>query len=202
MENQSTTSPPTCLSSSNSLVQCLPFSHLILVLGGVQGIEAAVDADQSLELSSGESSSLFDFWLNTCPNQGSRTIRTEVIDQSAQHVDSCRRLCWSPCPLCGQPSWPRGFCEFCLEVALCMTRASLSLGLVLAENGKHLTSYLSASSTMPHLLLVFLVYNYHSGLVMLLVMSSRTRGTNLILAPTEGCFSEPIVFSFHDVCCG
>ncbi|KAJ9083061.1 hypothetical protein DSO57_1038443 [Entomophthora muscae] len=53
------------------------FNHLLLVLGGVQGIEAAVDADQSLDLSAEESSSLFDFWLNTCPNQGSRTIRTE-----------------------------------------------------------------------------------------------------------------------------
>ncbi|KAI9298304.1 DUF171-domain-containing protein [Neoconidiobolus thromboides FSU 785] len=53
------------------------FNHLIIVFGGVAGIEAAVDADQSLQIAGDEASSLFDFWINTCPSQGSRTIRTE-----------------------------------------------------------------------------------------------------------------------------
>lgn len=42
-----------------------------------QGIEATVDADESLQLPGSESSALFDMWVNTCPGQGSRTIRTE-----------------------------------------------------------------------------------------------------------------------------
>lgn len=47
-----------------------------MVFGGLQGLEAGVDADPNLEVS--EPSVLFDFYVNTCPSQGSRTIRTEV----------------------------------------------------------------------------------------------------------------------------
>lgn len=54
-----------------------PFSHLLVVLGGLDGIEACVEEDSTLKLSASEAGSLFDVWLNTCPNQGSRTIRTE-----------------------------------------------------------------------------------------------------------------------------
>lgn len=39
-------------------------------------MEAGVDADPNLEVT--DPSVLFDFYLNTCPSQGSRTIRTEV----------------------------------------------------------------------------------------------------------------------------
>lgn len=52
------------------------FRHLLVVFGGVQGLEASVDADQNLDLT--DPSVLFDLYLNTCPDQGSRTIRTEV----------------------------------------------------------------------------------------------------------------------------
>lgn len=47
-----------------------------MVFGGLQGLEASVDADQNLEVTN--PSDLFDLYLNTCPGQGSRTIRTEV----------------------------------------------------------------------------------------------------------------------------
>ncbi|MGH0155550.1 UNVERIFIED_CONTAM: hypothetical protein FKN15_029815 [Acipenser sinensis] len=40
-----------------------------------QGLEASVDTDQNLDVT--DPSILFDHYLNTCPNQGSRTIRTE-----------------------------------------------------------------------------------------------------------------------------
>lgn len=50
--------------------------HALVVFGGLQGIEAGVDADPNLEVS--EPSVLFDLYVNTCPGQGSRTIRTEV----------------------------------------------------------------------------------------------------------------------------
>lgn len=53
------------------------FKHLLVVFGGVAGIEECVDADESLDLSGDDSRSLFNMWVNTCPFQGSRTIRTE-----------------------------------------------------------------------------------------------------------------------------
>jgi predicted SPOUT superfamily RNA methylase MTH1 len=49
---------------------------MLVVFGGLQGLEASVDADQNLEVA--DPGVLFDLYLNTCPNQGSRTIRTEV----------------------------------------------------------------------------------------------------------------------------
>ncbi|KAK9532381.1 hypothetical protein VZT92_009765 [Zoarces viviparus] len=52
-----------------------PFKHLLVVFGGLQGLEASVDTDQHLEVT--DPSVLFDLYLNTCPGQGSRTIRTE-----------------------------------------------------------------------------------------------------------------------------
>lgn len=52
------------------------FRHLLVVFGGLQGLEASVDADQNLNVT--DPSVLFDLYLNTCPGQGSRTIRTEV----------------------------------------------------------------------------------------------------------------------------
>ncbi|XP_023400626.2 putative methyltransferase C9orf114 homolog isoform X3 [Loxodonta africana] len=52
------------------------FRHALMVFGGLEGLEAGVDADPNLEVA--EPSVLFDLYVNTCPNQGSRTIRTEV----------------------------------------------------------------------------------------------------------------------------
>ncbi|KAF7696817.1 putative methyltransferase C9orf114 homolog [Silurus meridionalis] len=52
-----------------------PFRHMLVVFGGLQGLEASVDADPNLDVT--DPSVLFDLYLNTCPGQGSRTIRTE-----------------------------------------------------------------------------------------------------------------------------
>lgn len=57
-------------------VPLLSHRHMLVVFGGLQGLEAGVDADPNLEVT--DPSVLFDFYLNTCPSQGSRTIRTEV----------------------------------------------------------------------------------------------------------------------------
>ena len=54
-----------------------PFKHLMVVFGGLSGLESAVDSDEQLHVPKDETSSLFDLYLNTCPDQGSRTIRTE-----------------------------------------------------------------------------------------------------------------------------
>ena len=54
------------------------FNHLLVVFGGVAGLEVAVKADEELEhLGVNGPEALFDHWVNLCPGQGSRTIRTE-----------------------------------------------------------------------------------------------------------------------------
>lgn len=49
--------------------------HVLVVFGGLAGIEAALEADDVLTVD--DPALLFDYYLNTCPDQGSRTIRTE-----------------------------------------------------------------------------------------------------------------------------
>ncbi|ERF71927.1 hypothetical protein EPUS_08243 [Endocarpon pusillum Z07020] len=54
--------------------------HMLVVFGGVAGLEAAAEADPELSakgITSGNVSELFDYWINVLPGQGSRTIRTE-----------------------------------------------------------------------------------------------------------------------------
>lgn len=54
------------------------FKHLLIVFGGVSGLEAAVKNDTELQkLGVKEAKEVFDWWVNVCPGQGSRTIRTE-----------------------------------------------------------------------------------------------------------------------------
>ncbi|KAI4162730.1 MAG: hypothetical protein LQ342_003617 [Letrouitia transgressa] len=54
------------------------FSHMLIVFGGIGGLELAVKADSELsQMGVEEPSKLFDYWVNICPGQGSRTIRTE-----------------------------------------------------------------------------------------------------------------------------
>ena len=54
-----------------------PFRHLLIVFGGVEGLEPAVSAEDALAECEDDVPSLFDHYLNLCPGQGSRTIRTE-----------------------------------------------------------------------------------------------------------------------------
>jgi predicted SPOUT superfamily RNA methylase MTH1 len=54
------------------------FNHLLVVFGGVSGLEVAVKNDPELQkLGVKEAKDVFDRWVNVCPGQGSRTIRTE-----------------------------------------------------------------------------------------------------------------------------
>ena len=49
--------------------------HAIVAFGGPLGLEDSYQKDSGRV---GEDvAALFDMWINTCPNQGSRTIRTE-----------------------------------------------------------------------------------------------------------------------------
>ncbi|RVX22114.1 putative methyltransferase C9orf114 [Vitis vinifera] len=49
--------------------------HLLIAFGGLAGLEESVEEDHSLKGKNVRE--IFDSYLNTCPNQGSRTIRTE-----------------------------------------------------------------------------------------------------------------------------
>lgn len=51
------------------------YNHAIVVFGGLEGLEAALDNDDILTVD--DPALVFDHYLNTCPDQGSRTIRTE-----------------------------------------------------------------------------------------------------------------------------
>lgn len=51
------------------------FSHVLVAFGGPEGLENALNHDS--KLTGKLTSELFDLYLNTCPDQGSRTIRTE-----------------------------------------------------------------------------------------------------------------------------
>lgn len=54
------------------------WAHLLVVFGGVAGLEAAVAADTELRAAGvRQASEVFDHWVNFIPGQGSRTIRTE-----------------------------------------------------------------------------------------------------------------------------
>jgi len=54
------------------------WNHLLLVFGGVSGLEAALAADGELkEAGVTDPKDVFDRWVNLVPSQGSRTIRTE-----------------------------------------------------------------------------------------------------------------------------
>lgn len=51
------------------------FDHALIVFGGLHGLEQAMESDP-LQVSD-DPQVLFDYYVNSCPSQGSRTIRTE-----------------------------------------------------------------------------------------------------------------------------
>ncbi|XP_066934305.1 putative methyltransferase C9orf114 [Clytia hemisphaerica] len=51
------------------------FNHLLIVFGGLKGLELSLESDETLHES--DVGLLFDHYINSCPDQGSRTIRTE-----------------------------------------------------------------------------------------------------------------------------
>ncbi|KAJ6768949.1 CLASS IV SAM-BINDING METHYLTRANSFERASE-RELATED [Salix koriyanagi] len=60
----------------NSSELSLPaFRHLLIAFGGLAGLEESIEEDSNLKGKNVRE--VFDSYLNTCPHQGSRTIRTE-----------------------------------------------------------------------------------------------------------------------------
>lgn len=52
-----------------------PHTHCLIVFGGLQGLEYALENDNALNID--DVSLLFDHYINVCPEQACRTIRTE-----------------------------------------------------------------------------------------------------------------------------
>lgn len=53
------------------------FKHCLIVFGGLQGIEGMIEYDEKSKIKDKDIEKMFDIYLNTCPEQGCRTIRTE-----------------------------------------------------------------------------------------------------------------------------
>lgn len=51
------------------------YKHALILFGGLQGIEAALENDENLTVD--DPALLFDHYINALPTQGTRTIRTE-----------------------------------------------------------------------------------------------------------------------------
>ena len=62
--------------TSSCELQFTPFNHALIVFGGPQGLEHCLQNDPWKDHHS-EPSPFFQRYLNTCHDQGSRTIRTE-----------------------------------------------------------------------------------------------------------------------------
>lgn len=56
-------------------LQLPPHQHCLITFGGPLGLEECLKRDPGKTAS--DVVELFDMWVNTCPDQGSRTIRTE-----------------------------------------------------------------------------------------------------------------------------
>ncbi|MCJ1393572.1 hypothetical protein MMC18_006447 [Xylographa bjoerkii] len=71
--------PLTSLATASPEESPIPeFKHMLVVFGGVAGLEVAVKADPELAgIGVTQPEKLFDHWVNLCPGQGSRTIRME-----------------------------------------------------------------------------------------------------------------------------
>ncbi|KAI1232101.1 hypothetical protein IHE44_0007157 [Lamprotornis superbus] len=102
--------------SSVDQVTLPSFRHALVVFGGLEGLEAGVDVDPNLEVT--DPSVLFDFYVNTCPSQGSRTIRTEV-GLMALGVPG---QCWVSA--CGSDTGPR-----CALTGLALLQEALLISL-------------------------------------------------------------------------
>lgn len=54
------------------------YTKALIVLGGLAGLELTVEKEKdALGLEADQAGDLFDYWVNVCVDQGSRTIRTE-----------------------------------------------------------------------------------------------------------------------------
>lgn len=72
------------------------FDHVLVMFGGLSGLEVAVERDRGIQLGAEDAHDLCDAWVNVVEGQGSRTVRTEVSvfrpsDLYAQATRQCMR---------------------------------------------------------------------------------------------------------------
>ena len=53
------------------------YNHAMIMFGGLPGIEGMIEGDDKIKISPTQAATLFKYYVNTCPDQGCRTIRTE-----------------------------------------------------------------------------------------------------------------------------
>eukprot|EP00128_Syssomonas_multiformis_P012872 Colp12_sorted_trinity150504_noHs@23679 len=53
------------------------FKHVLVVFGGLYGLEATLETDEQLTVA--DPAALFDHYVDCCPGGGSRTVRTEEL---------------------------------------------------------------------------------------------------------------------------
>ena len=73
------------------------FRHLLVVFGGLKGLETSLESDENLP--GNDPSLVFDHYINTCPGQGSGTIRTEeaiLVTMSALRPIIAKATHWTP----------------------------------------------------------------------------------------------------------
>ena len=72
------------------------FRHLLVVFGGLKGLETSLESDETLLAN--DPSLVFDHYVNTCPGQGSGTIRTEeaiLVTMSALRPIIAKTTTWT-----------------------------------------------------------------------------------------------------------
>ena len=65
------------------------------MFGGLKGLEASLESDE--KLTANDPSLVFDYYMNTCPGQGSGTIRTEeaiLVTMSALRPVIAKATLW------------------------------------------------------------------------------------------------------------
>ena len=72
------------------------FRHLLVVFGGLKGLETSLESDETVPAN--DPSLVFDHYVNTCPGQGSGTIRTEeaiLVTMSALRPIIAKATAWT-----------------------------------------------------------------------------------------------------------
>jgi methyltransferase len=82
------------------------YRHALIVFGGIAGIEESIDSDESMPIAGSLCHNMFDKWINICPYQGSRTIRSEeaVLIALAKLSPLLTKSAQSSSSLIGNPS--------------------------------------------------------------------------------------------------
>lgn len=151
---------PQLISTMFNMYYCA-FRHLLVVFGGLKGLETSLESDENLQAN--DPSLVFDHYVNTCPGQGSGTIRTEeaiLVTMSALRPIIAKATHWIStlwCEMCGggkpYPSFPilsplqlgRRSVSFYLIKVHCPCTKTASDPCLSFKKGKHKQSWQNLS---------------------------------------------------------